>query len=147
MKARLTSLVALGVAGVLSAAGMATARVPGSAPVAHPPLAISASIDSSTKLYPGASIDVAVRLTNNMPHRLALRAGRLQGAVSNLPAGCRRAWFRFAGDSSALVILAGSGGTGTTHGRLTLVDADTDQSACSDATVALHISDVAGGRR
>jgi hypothetical protein len=119
---------------------IATATASDGIALAHSPLAISVSMDSPAKLHPGVSVPVAVTLTNAAPHRLDLNPDGISGTLSNLPAGCRSSWFRFAEDSRTAVSLTANGGTATVGGTLTFVDAETDQTACAGAALTLNVA-------
>jgi hypothetical protein len=107
-----------------------------------PPVAISVapSENDGSALYPGRSVGVRATLTNNTNHRLAINPRTIEASVSKLPRGCRRSWFAFAADTRQAAVVSANGGTATVRGTLTLVDAATDQSACSDAALTLSLS-------
>ena len=93
-----------------------------------------------TPLYPGDSVHVRATLTNDTAHPFELAPGTIDGTVGHLPTGCLTSWFRFAVAAGAAAAVAGNGGTATVSGKLTFVEANTDQSACEGATPALTLS-------
>jgi hypothetical protein len=105
-----------------------------------PPLTISAGLPTAAMpLDPGDSVRVRVTLTNNTAHPLDLDPGTIEGNVAHLPTACLASWFTFAVRAGPAVAVAGNGGTATLTGRLTFVEANTDQSACAGATLTLSV--------
>jgi hypothetical protein len=105
----------------------------------HPTISVVASM-GVTPLYPGNSVHVRATLTNDTAHPFDLAAGTIEGTVARLPTGCLASWFRFAVGAGSPVPVLGNGGTVTVRGKLTLVDVNTDQSACEGARPALTVS-------
>ena len=134
--------VAVAVAVIAAAYPVACATASSGATRMPPPVAISAALseNDSSALYPGSSIGVRATLTNHTNHRLAISPRTIEISVSNLPRGFRRSWFAFATDRGPARAVSADGGTATVRGTLTLVDAATNQSACSAVALTLSVS-------